>query len=118
MPYSPLGRGFLTGKIPNRDALEKDDWRLSNPRFQEQAFEKNRIYVELVEEIAVSKKITPAQVALAWVLHQGEHIFPIPGTRKISRLEENLAALQVQFSAEELSQIDEKLPQSTFGNRY
>ena len=118
VPYSPLGRGFLTGNIPNRDALEKDDWRLNNPRFQDEAFEKNKVYVELVEEIAAEKAITPAQVALAWVLNQGDDIFPIPGTRKVSRLKENLAALQVPFSAEELSQIDEKLPQSTFGNRY
>ncbi|MBU2643955.1 aldo/keto reductase [bacterium] len=118
VPYSPLGRGFLTGKIPNRDVLEKDDWRLNNPRFQAEAFEKNRVYVELVEEIAARKNITPAQVALAWVLNQGEDIFPIPGTRKISRLKENLAALQVQFSAEELSDINKKLPQSPFGNRY
>ena len=116
--YSPLGRGFLTGSIPNRDVMEEGDWRLNNPRFQADNLEKNKIFIELVAEIAQQKNITPAQVALAWVLHQGKDIFPIPGTRKITRLEENLASLEVQFSESELIQIAEKLPSTTFGDRY
>lgn len=116
--YSPLGRGFLTGSIPNRETLEKGDWRLENPRFQEEAFEKNMTFVEVVKETAAKKNITPAQAALAWVLHQGNDIFPIPGTRKVSRLEENLAARQVQFSDAELSTINQQLPEMTFGARY
>jgi aryl-alcohol dehydrogenase-like predicted oxidoreductase len=116
--YSPLGRGFLTGKIPNRDVLEDGDWRLDNPRFQKEAIEKNKIFIDLINETAQSKKITPAQVALAWLLHQGKDVFPIPGTRNISRLKENLSSLEVQFSKEELSTITDKLPSSTFGERY
>ena len=96
--YSPLGRGFLTGTIPDREALDPGDYRLHTPRFQAEALEQNRAFVGLVEEIAAAKGVTPAQVALAWVLHQGEDIFPIPGTRKLSRLRENLAALDIGFS--------------------
>ena len=116
--YSPLGRGFLTGAIPSRDTLDKDDWRLTNPRFQEEAIEENKKFVVLIEEIAKEKKVTPAQVALAWVLHQGQNMFPIPGTRKVSRLKENMEAANIQFSEEELSQIQQKLPKATAGERY
>lgn len=115
--YSPLGRGFLTGAIPGREALAADDYRLHTPRFQADALARNRAFVALVEALAAAKEVTPAQVALAWVLHQGEDIFPIPGTRKLARLRENLAASQVRFSAAELADIRSRLP-TAVGARY
>lgn len=115
--YSPLGRGFLTGAIPDREALDPGDYRLHSPRFQAEALEQNRAFVGLVEDIAAAKGITPAQVALAWVLHQGDDIFPIPGTRKLGRLRENLAALAVEFNAAELADIRARLP-TAVGGRY
>lgn len=115
--YSPLGRGFLTGAIPGREALAADDYRLHTPRFQADALERNRAFVALVEALAAAKEVTPAQVALAWVLHQGKDIFPIPGTRKLARLRENLAASQVRFSAAELADIRSRLP-TAVGARY
>lgn len=115
--YSPLGRGFLTGTIPDREALDPGDYRLHTPRFQAEALEQNRAFVGLVKEIAAAKGVTPAQVALAWVLHQGEDIFPIPGTRKLSRLRENLAALDIGFSDAELAEIRGRLP-TAVGGRY
>lgn len=116
--YSPLGRGFLTGKIPSRDILDKSDRRLNSPRFQQEAIEKNQNYLELIKQIAQEKDITPAQVALAWVLNQGENIFPIPGTRNVSRLKENIAAVDVRFTEDELSRIRSNLPLETAGSRY
>lgn len=115
--YSPLGRGFLTGKITSRDDLAEDDGRLRFARFQDEALEKNRVYLALINHIAEEKSITPAQVALAWVLHQGDDIFPIPGTRHISRLRENLGALEVRFTDDELAALRGQLPE-TFGGRY
>lgn len=115
--YSPLGRGFLTGNIPSREALASDDWRLLNPRFAEQAMARNQRFVAIVIDIAAARGITPAQVALGWVLSQGDDIFPIPGTRKVSRLQENLAALEVRFSADELNEIRAHLPMAE-GDRY
>ncbi len=115
--YSPLGRGFLTGNIPSREALASDDWRLLNPRFAEQAMARNQRFVAIVNDIAAARGITPAQVALGWVLSQGDDIFPIPGTRKVSRLQENLAALEVRFSADELNEIRAHLPMAE-GDRY
>ena len=115
--YSPLGRGFLTGAIPSRDDLAPDDYRLHSPRFQPEALEQNKVFVALVGRIAADKGITPAQVALAWVLNQGADIFPIPGTRKLARLKENLAALAVRFSAAELADIRARLP-AAVGDRY
>jgi len=117
VPYSPLGRGFLTGAIQSRDSLEASDFRLASPRFQKEALAENKKFLALVEEIAKEKGITPAQVALAWVLNQGEAIFPIPGTRNISRLKENLAALDVSFTVAELDAIRAKLPTAE-GERY
>ncbi len=117
VPYSPLGRGFLTGAIQSRDSLEADDYRLASPRFQEEALAQNKKFLALVETISKEKGITPAQVALAWVLNQGDDIFPIPGTRKLSRLKENLAALNVTFSPAELSDIRARLPIAE-GDRY
>lgn len=115
--YSPLGRGFLTGAITSRDVLAEGDGRLRFARFQEEALEKNRKYLEIIDKLVREKNITPAQVALAWVLHQGDDIFPIPGTRSIERLKEDVAALEVQFISAELDQIKAELPE-TFGGRY
>ena len=116
--YSPLGRGFLTGAIPNREALDASDWRRDNPRFSDEALAENARFVELIRDIAAQKGATEAQVALAWVLAQGEDIFMIPGTRRIERLKENLGAWKVQFTAEELAKIRSRLPQETAGSRY
>ncbi|MBZ0265893.1 aldo/keto reductase [bacterium] len=116
--YSPLGRGFLTGAIPNRDALDAHDWRRENPRFSKEALTENARFVELISDIASNKNATEAQVALAWVLAQGENIFMIPGTRRIERLKENLVAWNVQFNAEELAEIRSRLPKETAGSRY
>ncbi len=116
--YSPLGRGFLTGAIPNREALDEKDWRRDNPRFSGEALAENARFVELVRDIAAQKGATEAQVALAWVLAQGEDIFTIPGTRRIERLKENLGASTLRFSAEELTEIRARLPRETAGSRY
>lgn len=115
--YSPLGRGFLTGAITSRDSLEENDFRLAGPRFQEDTLEKNKVFLQLIENISKEKGITSAQVALGWVLSQGDDIFPIPGTRKISRLKENLASLEVNFSEAELADIRSALPTAE-GGRY
>lgn len=115
--YSPLGRGFLTGSIASRDSLDASDYRLESPRFQEQALIENNKFLDIIQSIASSKGLTSAQVALAWVLNQGKDIFPIPGTRKIARLKENLAALKVEFSAQELADIANELPLAQ-GGRY
>jgi aryl-alcohol dehydrogenase-like predicted oxidoreductase len=116
--YAPLGRGFLTGAIPNREALDANDWRRENPRFSDEALAENARFVELIRDIAAQKGATEAQVALAWVLAQGEDIFMIPGTRRIERLKENLGAWKVQFTAAELAEIRSRLPQETAGSRY
>jgi len=116
--YSPLGRGFLAGAIPNRESLESNDWRRDNPRFSDEALAENARFVELIRDIAAQKRATEAQVALAWVIAQGEDIFMIPGTRRIERLKENLGAWKVQFTAEELAEIRGRLPQETAGSRY
>ena len=117
--YSPLGRGFLTGAIRKVDDLAPNDWRRQNPRFQEQNFDVNRQLVEAVTEIARERGCTPAQLALAWLLHQGEDIVPIPGTRRIERLEENAAATKLQLTSEELQRIGQVLAQhQVAGLRY
>ena len=116
--YSPLGRGFLTGAIPSREALDQSDWRRSNPRFSEEALAENARFVELIRDVAAKKNATPAQVALAWVLGQGEDIFVIPGTRSVERLKENLGAWNVTFTPAELSEIRDHLPKETVGARY
>jgi len=119
VPYSPLGRGFLTGSIRSIDDLEPDDYRRNSPRFQGGNFAKN---LELVEEIAAlarEKGCTPSQLALAWVLAQGEDIVPIPGTKHRRYLEENVAALRIALSAQDLMRIDRALPAgSAAGTRY
>jgi aryl-alcohol dehydrogenase-like predicted oxidoreductase len=116
--YSPLGRGFLTGAIASRDALEPGDFRLGNPRFKPDAIEKNLRFVEVIERIAQSKGATKAQVALAWVLNRNDQITAIPGTRKIHRLEENLGAFSLELTDRDLSIISESLPKETIGARY
>lgn len=115
--YSPLGRGFLTGAIPNREALDADDWRRQNPRFSAEAIAKNARFVEILRDFAARKRATPAQVALAWVLAQGTDVFTIPGTRRVERLRENLGALRLSFSPAELAEIRSRLPE-TVGARY
>lgn len=116
--YSPLGRGFLTGAIKSRDDLEKGDFRLGNPRFTEEAIQENLKFVEVVHQMAQSKGVTKAQIALAWILHQNDEITTIPGTRKVHRLEENLGALQVELTAADLADIEASVPASTVGRRY
>lgn len=116
--YSPLGRGFLTGAIKSRADLETSDWRLTLPRFQDEAIKKNLQFVEVTEQIAQSKKVSKAQVALAWVLGQNDEIVAIPGTRKIHRLEENLGAFNVVLTEHDLSIIEESIPDKTIGERY
>lgn len=116
--YSPLGRGFLTGAIKSRADLEQGDFRLSNPRFTDEAISENLKFVEVVDQIAQSKNVSKAQVSLAWVLRQNDEIVTIPGTRKVHRLEENLGAFKVELSKTDLAVIEESLPSETIGNRY
>ena len=110
MPYSPLGRGFLSGKITRFEDLAPDDFRRYSPRFQEENFAKNLALVARVEEIAQAKGCTAAQLALAWVLAQGDDVVPIPGTKRRSYLEENLVALSVRLSAQDLARLDAACP--------
>ncbi len=116
--YSPLGRGFLTGAIKSRADLQQGDFRLGNPRFTEEAFEKNLKFVEVIDELAKEKNATNAQIALAWILQQNDEITVIPGTRKISRLEENLGTYHLALTTEELHLIENTMPNETVGNRY
>ena len=119
VPYSPLGRGFLTGQIKSFDDFEADDYRRQSPRFQGENFEKNLQLVARIEEMARTRGCTPAQLALAWILAQGEEIVPIPGTKKVARLEENIGALDVSLSPDDLAQIEEIAPHGVaVGNRY
>ena len=117
--YSPLGRGFLTGQLKKFEELAADDYRRNSPRFQGENFEKNLELVRRVEEIAREKKCKPSQLALAWVLAQGEDIAPIPGTKRRKYLEENAAAVDLKLSAEDLRRIDEVFPrEAAAGARY
>jgi aryl-alcohol dehydrogenase-like predicted oxidoreductase len=117
--YSPLGRGFLTGQIKRPEDLAEDDIRRHSPRFQGENFQRNLDLVSRIEELAASKGCTPAQLALAWVLAQGKDIVPIPGTRRRRNLEENVGALAVTLTNDDLRRIDELLPQGTAaGERY
>jgi aryl-alcohol dehydrogenase-like predicted oxidoreductase len=119
VPYSPLGRGFLTGQIKCFEDLPEDDYRRTSPRFQGENFQRNLALVKRLEEIAREKKCTPAQLALAWVLAQGEDIVPIPGTKRRKYLQENIGALDVNLSTEDLARIDEVAPHETVaGARY
>jgi Predicted oxidoreductases (related to aryl-alcohol dehydrogenases) len=117
--YSPLGRGFLTGRYERPDDLAPNDWRRNNPRFQTDNFQKNLDIVRRVKRLAARKRCTAAQLALAWVLAQGEDVIPIPGSKRRERLEENAAAADIQLTAEELSEIDALLPPGiAAGTRY
>jgi aryl-alcohol dehydrogenase-like predicted oxidoreductase len=116
--YSPLGRGFLSGAIKSRADLEQGDFRLSNPRFTDEAIRENLKFVEVIEQVAQDKKVSKAQVALAWVLSQNNEIVSIPGTRKVNRLEENLGAYKVELTETDLAVIQKSLPSETIGNRY
>lgn len=119
VPFSPLGRGFLSGEIKTIDDLAEDDWRRTNPRFQGENFEKNIKLVKKIQEIADEKEIAASQLALAWVLEQGDDIVPIPGTKRRKYLEQNAAAVDVKLTAEELEQIDEVFPRNAAaGLRY
>ncbi len=117
--YSPLGRGFLTGRITSPEDLEPDDWRRNSPRFQGESFRRNLDLVERVREIAAEKDVTPGQLALAWLLAQGEDVVPIPGTKRIAYLEENAAAAGIELGESDLARIDEVAPAgAAVGQRY
>jgi aryl-alcohol dehydrogenase-like predicted oxidoreductase len=119
VPYSPLGRGFLTGQIKRFEDLAADDYRRQSPRFQGKNFQRNLELVERVSEIARAKNCTPAQLALAWVLAQGEDVVPIPGTKRRQYLQENLDALPVRLTSEDLARIAEAAPKgAAAGLRY
>jgi aryl-alcohol dehydrogenase-like predicted oxidoreductase len=117
--YSPLGRGFLTGRFRSVEDLPEDDFRRVNPRFEGENFDRNLELVERVEEIAEEKGVAAGQLALAWVLAQGEEIVPIPGTKHVSYLEQNVAAVEIELTGEELRRIDEVAPAgAAAGERY
>jgi aryl-alcohol dehydrogenase-like predicted oxidoreductase len=117
--YSPLGRGFLTGRFKKQEDLAQDDWRRHHPRFEGNNFQSNLRLVEAVRRIAGEKGSTPAQIALAWVLAQNEGIVPIPGTRHVRYLEENLGAIEIRFRPDELGRLEEAFPLgAAAGERY
>ena len=119
VPYSPLGRGFLTGKIQKAEDLPDDDYRKTTPRFQGENFQRNLDLVKRLEEIAHETHRTPAQLALAWVLAQGDDIVPIPGTKQRKYLQENVGALDLNLTIADLMRIDEVAPKDAFaGSRY
>jgi aryl-alcohol dehydrogenase-like predicted oxidoreductase len=119
VPYSPLGRGFLTGRFRTFEDLPEDDYRRNSPRFQGDNFQRNLDLVQKVEEIARRKQCTPAQLALAWLLAQGKDLVPIPGTKQRRYLEENIGALDVELSASDLQEIEEVAPKGVAaGERY
>jgi len=117
VPYSPLGRGFLSGRFSSPEDLDENDFRRHGPRFTGENLAANRTIAEKVKELAGEKSLTPAQLALAWVLAQGTDIVPIPGTKRRSYLEQNAAAVDVELSAEDLARIDAELP-PVAGARY
>jgi aryl-alcohol dehydrogenase-like predicted oxidoreductase len=119
VPYSPLGRGFLTGQIRTPEDFAPDDFRRNAPRFQGENFDRNLRLVDRVRELATVRGCTPAQLALAWLLAQGDEIVPIPGTKKRSRLAENLGAVDVELTAEDLQALAELAPiGAAAGDRY
>jgi aryl-alcohol dehydrogenase-like predicted oxidoreductase len=119
VPYSPLGRGFLTGAIQKLEDLDPTDWRRTNPRFGERALQANLKLVETVKELAGKKGVTPAQLALAWVLAQGIDLIPIPGTKRVRYLEENMGALAVTLTDSDLKEISTRIAQiEVIGERY
>ncbi len=119
VPYSPLGRGFLTGQIQRFEDLAEDDYRRFSPRFQGENFQKNLDLVGRIKQIAAEKQVKPAQLALAWLLAQGEDIVPIPGTKRRSYLEENADSLSIRLTSEELQRINDAAPKgAAAGTRY
>jgi aryl-alcohol dehydrogenase-like predicted oxidoreductase len=119
VPYSPLGRGFLTGAIQELEDLDSTDWRRTNPRFGAKALQENLKLATAVKELAKEKVVTPAQLALAWVLAQGEDVIPIPGTKRVRYLEDNMGALQVNLTENDLKKIEERVAQfQVVGERY
>ena len=119
VPYSPLGRGFLTGVIQKLEDLDARDWRRTNPRFGEKALPANLRLADAVKELASKKGSTPAQLALAWVLAQGHDLVPIPGTKRVRYLEENMGALDVKLTATDLQEIQARFAQmEVVGDRY
>lgn len=117
--YSPLGRGFLTGQVTQPDALDANDFRRHNPRWREENLKQNLALVDKIKEIATTKNCTPAQLALAWVLAQGEQIIPIPGTRREPYLRENIGALDITLTSADLARINAALPAgAAAGTRY
>jgi len=119
VPYSPLGRGFLTGRFRTIEDLPADDYRRNSPRFQGANFQKNLDLVKLVEQLAAEKGCTPSQLALAWLLHRGDDIVPIPGTKRVKYLEENAGAREVRLSDADMKRIDEIAPRGiAAGSRY
>ncbi|MET4658802.1 aryl-alcohol dehydrogenase-like predicted oxidoreductase [Streptomyces sp. PvP037] len=117
VPYSPLGRGFLAGRFTSPDDLDADDWRRQNPRFQDANLEANLRLAAKVQEIAAEKDVTPAQLAIAWVLAQGDDLVPIPGTKRRTYLEQNAAAVDVDLTEDDVARIDAELPEAA-GERY
>jgi aryl-alcohol dehydrogenase-like predicted oxidoreductase len=117
VPYSPLGRGFLTGEVKRAEQYGSDDARRNHPRFQGEHFDRNLRLVQIIKEMAVRRNCTPAQIALAWLLHQGPDIVPIPGTKRRSRLRENSAAATIALHDDDLKQLAQSLP-PTAGDRY
>lgn len=119
VPYSPLGRGYLTGKVDEKTTFDPSDIRSRNPRFTPEAMRANRVVVELLEKIAAQKNATPAQIALAWLLAQKPWIVPIPGSRKLERLDENLGAVRIELTTRDLAEIRAAISQITVvGDRY
>ena len=119
VPYSPLGRGFLTGRFERVDDLAEDDFRRQHPRFQGENLDRNLQLVARVRAIAEEKDVTPGQLALAWVLRQGEDVVPIPGTKRVTYLEENAGAAGVELTDEDLRRLDEAAPRgAAAGDRY
>jgi aryl-alcohol dehydrogenase-like predicted oxidoreductase len=117
--YSPIGRGFLSGRYKSIDDFEAGDYRRNSPRFQGENFAKNLALVKEIERIAKQKHVTPAQLAIAWLLHRGDDIVPIPGSKSIAHLEENAAAVNVELSPEEMARIEEIAPKGiAAGDRY
>jgi aryl-alcohol dehydrogenase-like predicted oxidoreductase len=119
VPFSPLGRGFLTGSVRRAEDLPADDFRRGDPRFQGENFDANMRAVSVVKEIATQKHATPAQIALSWLLHKGDDIVPIPGTKHRARLEENAGAIDIVLTAQDMSRLDDALtPDKVSGPRY
>jgi aryl-alcohol dehydrogenase-like predicted oxidoreductase len=118
VPYSPLGRGFLTGQVKRAEEYGPDDVRRNHPRFQADHFDANMAIVNTVKEMASRKGCTPAQLALAWLLHQGSDVVPIPGTKRRARLRENTASIDIKLSADELATLTATVPPRSSGDRY